>query len=536
MAQIDKLYKSMGLPMNIKRGNPWPLDASSLWYSYDEMKAYAEDADSVAYVGQILGLVDEENDSAEAYIIANSNGALKPIGSGKIIVDSKTIMIDSESDEIGLKDFGKRFYKYTPEVKDDEGNVVLEASYELTEVSDANPWAAGLEPRVVSENGVLVLGWFEPNPTTIDGVNNQVSSLQTSVSDLQKVAEDLVAEIGSPAEDGAAASGIYAEIDKKANAADVFTKDETLEQIATAVNNIDHLQRKIVSSYADIVSFIEQEGADEAAKYIFMVPETDTTADGNIYEEYIVVNGVIEVIGKWATDLSDYVTEKELTEVLKGYITPTSLDTKLEEYVTNESLEDYVDSESLNSTLNNYATKADLNGYATNADLELKVDKVEGSRLITEEEAERLNNLPESLIKSVDSVNFFVDTEGKLSLKTDAQSAIGALNTSLNEAANSLVVLTEKVNTNEATITNLSEAIANLRGSVDEVSTKYKTAQEAINDLNQRMVSTEEAVATNTSLINSLNEALSNYVTKDTYNADIAELKDILTWKDMDNE
>lgn len=281
MAQIDKLYKSMGLPMNIKRGNPWPLDASSLWYSYDEMKAYAEDADSVAYVGQILGLVDEENDSAEAYIIADSNGTLKPIGSGAINVDSKTIMIDSESDEIGLKDFGKRFYKYIPEAKDDEGNVILEASYELTEVSDANPWAAGLEPRVVSENGVLVLGWFEPNPTTINGVNNQVSSLQTSVSDLQKVAEDLVAEV-----------------DKKANAADVFTKDETLEQIATAVNNIDHLQRKIVSSYADIVSFVEQEGADEAAKYIFMVPETDTTADGNIYEEYIVVNGVIEVVGK----------------------------------------------------------------------------------------------------------------------------------------------------------------------------------------------------------------------------------------------
>lgn len=281
MAQIDKLYKSMGLPMNIKRGNPWPLDASSLWYSYDEMKAYAEDADSVAYVGQILGLVDEENDSAEAYIIADFNGTLKPIGSGVINVDSKTIMIDSESDEIGLKDFGKRFYKYIPEAKDDEGNVVLEAGYELTEVSDANPWAAGLEPRVVSENGVLVLGWFEPNPTTIDGVNNQVSSLQTSVNDLQKVAEDLVAEI-----------------DKKANAADVFTKDETLEQIATAVNNIDHLQRKIVSSYADIVSFVEQEGADEAAKYIFMVPETDTTADGNIYEEYIVVNGVIEVVGK----------------------------------------------------------------------------------------------------------------------------------------------------------------------------------------------------------------------------------------------
>lgn len=521
MAKIDKLYKSMGLPMNIKRGNPWPLDASSVWYSYDEMKAYAEDEKGVAYVGQILALVDENN-IAEAYIISDDKGTLKPVGSG-VVVDNKTIMIEEEA--IGLKDFGKRFYKYVPEVKDAEGTVTKEAGYELVEVSETNPWVAGLEPRVVSEDGQFVLGWFEPNPTTIEGVNNQVSALQTTVADLAK-------ELGDPADGDKAATGVYAELDKKANAADVYTKQQVDEAIAA----VDHLQRKIVASFTAITEFINTNGAEEASKYIFMVPEEDTTADGNLYEEYIVIDGVIEVIGKWATDLSDYVDETELAEVLEGYVTTTNLDTKLEGYATNESLEDYVDSESLNSTLNNYATKTELNGYATSTDLESKVDKIEGSRLITEEEAERLNNLPESLIKSVDSVNFFVDTEGKLSLKTDTKSTIGTLNASLNEAVDSLVALTEKVSTNEATINSLNEAIESLRGDVDEVSTKYKTAQEAISDLNQRMVSTEEAVATNTSLINSLNEALSNYVTKDTYNADIAELKDILTWKDMDIE
>lgn len=500
MAQIDKLYKSMGLPMNIKRGNPWPLDASSLWYSYDEMKAYAEDADSVAYVGQILGLVDEENDSAEAYIIADSNGTLKPIGSGAINVDSKTIMIDSESDEIGLKDFGKRFYKYIPEAKDDEGNVILEASYELTEVSDANPWAAGLEPRVVSENGVLVLGWFEPNPTTIDGVNNQVSSLQTSVSDLQKVAEDLVAEV-----------------DKKANAADVFTKNETLEQIATAVNNIDHLQRKIVSSYADIVSFVEQEGADEAAKYIFMVPETDTTADGNIYEEYIVVNGVIEVVGKWATDLSDYVTIDNLSTTLNSYVTKNSFNQKLEEYTSTEEL---------NQLLNNFIQEETLNNY-----LNEKVDKQEGYGLVSLEEIEKLStvsaNAEENFIKKV-SNDFLVDTTGTLSLKTDINSLLNDFNSELQEQKNSLDALISKVAESEKTISSLNS-------DVEEIKLNYTNVQEAIGLLNTGLENIEQEVVSNRTLINELNTGLKDYVKIEDYNADIEEIYKHLVWTSLEN-
>ena len=139
MATIDKLYKSMGLPMNIKRGNPWPLDVSSLWYSYDEMKAYAEDAKGVAYVGQVLALVDEENNTATAYIIADATGTLKQVGAGPV-VDNKTIFIDEESGELGLKDFEKRFYKYVPEEIDPEtGNVLKEATYKLTEVDENNP-------------------------------------------------------------------------------------------------------------------------------------------------------------------------------------------------------------------------------------------------------------------------------------------------------------------------------------------------------------------------------------------------------------
>ena len=34
MAMIKKDGNFMGLPMNIARGNPIPLDKSEIWYSY----------------------------------------------------------------------------------------------------------------------------------------------------------------------------------------------------------------------------------------------------------------------------------------------------------------------------------------------------------------------------------------------------------------------------------------------------------------------------------------------------------------------
>ncbi len=504
MAIIDKLYKSMGLPMNIKRGNPWPLDASSVWYSYDEMKAYAEDATGVAYVGQILALVDETNNSAEAYIITDKNGTLKAIGSG-VLTDNKTIMVNKESGEIGLKDFGKRFYKFIPAEKNEEtGEIIKEFSYELTEVNEENPWVTGLEPRVVLEDGQLVLGWFEQNTTTIDGVNAQISSIQTSISDLQKSTKDL--------------SDAISDLDeKKANVADVFTKAETTAQINQAISAANHLKRKIVNSYVDITTFIAEHGALEAAKYIFMVPESDLTADGNIYEEYLVIDGVIEVIGKWSTDLTDYVSKTELNDSLEWYVKKNDL---------NQSLNNYVSFSSLNEELKNYTKTEELNNL-----LDEKVDKEDGHRLISLEEVEKLNRLFEnagnSFIKSV-SEDFFISAEGKLSLNTNEGSLFAELNKELTNQKDSLDNLITKVSENEIILQGLNTT-------VEKVVLKYENVEEAIKGLNTTVTETKQAVENNKTLINSLNESLRDYVTVQSYNADISKIYKHLTWSSIED-
>ena len=532
MAKIDKLIKSMGLPMNIERGNPWPLDASSVWYSYDEMKAYAENAEGVAYVGQILALVDETGNNAEAYIIVDEAGTLKPVGAGPL-VDNKTIEIDADSETLMLKDFGKRFYKYVPEVKDEEGAVIREASYYLTEVTESDPWKAGLEVRVALENGKYVLGWYEPNPTTIEGVNNQVAGLQTTVSDLQESISDIVEEIGAPKDGETAATGIYAELDKKANVADVYSKTETTVLINNAIAAADHLQRKIVENYTAIQTFIDEKGVEEAAKYIFMVPEEDTTADGNIYEEYMVVNGVIEVIGKWATDLTDYVTNTSLNNTLADYAKSTDVDNKLNSYATAEALAN------LNSELTNVKTSLDT-----------KVDAVEGSRLITADEISKLNALAidgEKNYISSTTTDFSVSDEGELSLNKDALDLSN--NTVVKAAADLAQAAKTLADTNSASLKVIQDALAEddaaikaLEAANTALATRVKaneeahaSVQESLEAMNESIGSLDSLTKENKNGIASLTAQLNNYVLQSQYDKDIAEIKDALTWKTMND-
>ena len=80
MALIKKDGNFMGLPMNIQRGNPIPLDDSSVYYDRATMETYAKSG-VTAYVGQIITLVDETNKSCEAYMISDAAGTLVKLAS-----------------------------------------------------------------------------------------------------------------------------------------------------------------------------------------------------------------------------------------------------------------------------------------------------------------------------------------------------------------------------------------------------------------------------------------------------------------------
>ncbi len=78
MATILNNAAYMALPMNIKRGNPIPLDTTAVWYSKSDLETYAASG-ATAYVGQVLTLVADSK--CEAYMISNEAGTLIKLAS-----------------------------------------------------------------------------------------------------------------------------------------------------------------------------------------------------------------------------------------------------------------------------------------------------------------------------------------------------------------------------------------------------------------------------------------------------------------------
>ena len=239
------------LDKSFARANGQPLDASEVYYSLDEAKAYA--ATAQAYIGQKIVVI--EDNVVTHYSVEDTAGNLKELGA-KSIGDEKSIEVSNGT--IGVHDFGKAYYKYIPEEKDGEGNVTKEAGYEKVTVSETNPWKAGLEPRVTSEDSQLVLGWFEPNPTTIEGVNDQVTAVQGTVADIEKA-------IGTKSDENTEATGIYKDIEDIQNSIgdqpDSITNNlwTTVEEHNTTINTIagDYLKASDKEELQDAINAIE---------------------------------------------------------------------------------------------------------------------------------------------------------------------------------------------------------------------------------------------------------------------------------------
>lgn len=475
MAKIKKNGGLMTLPVSFARNNSIPIDPTAVWYSYDEMAAYAASNSSAAYVGQILGLVDETNDTSDAYIILNKDGELMKIGSA-VVVDNKSIQL-AEDGSILLKNFGVQYYKYITENGTPGAEDYKEAHYELQIVDENNPWKAGLEPKIASEDNELVLAWYEPNPTTIDGINSQVSTLQTTVDDLQEI-------IGKPTdkEEGVTASGIYAELETKA------TKIEVEEKIKAAISEADHLARKIVTDVQDIKDYIATH--KDAQNYIFMVPTGLEEADDK-YNEYIVVlddldEEVIEKVGDWEVNLDGYAKLTDLTP----YAKKTEVEIILGNYAKISDLEEFAKL----SDLNSYATISNLNTVSNNLSL-AQTD---------------INNLKIN-INSLDSKLKTIEAD-QISLNTK----VGNLETSL-----------QTLSTNVTTLSSSHENLKNQVSNLDKLLNGYTNIEtgEKFEGLNTKVNSLENNLKQN--YITSI-EIQNSYISKTDFNTVIGDLQMLL--------
>lgn len=332
MAFIDKNIAAMSMPKALRRGNAIPLDASAVWYTREEMENYAATS-PVAYVGQILSLVDADNSNAvTAYVIANEAGDLQEVGSATL-GDNKTIVLDEATGTLGLNNWGKKYFKRDPENEGEYIEVTVDAS---------NPWQAGLQPRAYFDGSNYVLAWYEPSTQTIEGVDAAVGALTTTVQGITNT-------IGT-AEDAAGTETVYGAINKveEDNAANAEAIEALQEEaakhlplaggtmtgdiilpdaskaasekvvdtkIATAIGSAGHLKRAIVEALPSV------EEADVETIYMVKNP---LVLDGDKYEEYMVIEGEWAQIGDTTIDLTNYV--QKVAEATEGNLAALNAD------------------------------------------------------------------------------------------------------------------------------------------------------------------------------------------------------------------
>lgn len=428
----------MSFAKSFARLNGQPLDKSEIWYSLAEAQAYA--ATDAAYVGQILAVIDAENNTVSFHGIQNANGELVEVGSGN--VDEVVSLVENLEAKIGA---------------------------EATEDSEA--------------------------------------------TGLYKLLADLASNV-----------------DTKVNAEDVYTKDETDLAIESAIAQLDHLKRKIVNSLDEI-----NVNDEDAHLYIYMVP-TGLQYEDDKYDEYIVINKTIEKVGSWEVNLDNYATKDDLNEKVNkdenARLMTIAEGEKLAaiEAGAQVNLFDNV-SEHFNID-NNQLNLNDLPiSKITNLQdlLNKKVNAQDGYTLLSPDDQKKLAALVVG-----------DDNNLEISGKVNADNVDG-LAEWLNKNAGNIVGLSEK-NLTEELYTKLDESI--FISSVDTEQLNVSNGHLSVLAIDKSKVTGLEdalnAKANQVDLVNlsttvdDLAKSLNNYVSKVTYDEDIAEIRDILTWKEMD--
>lgn len=169
MAVINKEIAYMALPLSIRRGNPFPIDEYSVWYDMEELTNYAKTS-PVAYVGQVVTLVNESENTVEAYMIQNASGNLMKLASTTASGD------------------------LTEDVQKLQGQVsALESSVgtkeEESSITASNLWAAIEEVKAAYENADTVINnKFNDYYTKTEADSKIDSKIATAISSTYKPA------------------------------------------------------------------------------------------------------------------------------------------------------------------------------------------------------------------------------------------------------------------------------------------------------------------------------------------------------------
>ena len=269
MAIIKKDGNFMGLPMNIQRGNPIPLDDSSVYYSKATMETYAKSG-VTAYVGQIVTLVDETNKTCEAYMIANEAGTL-------IKLASTTATGDLAGDVATLQ--GQVADLIAKVGNAAEGEVAATGLYK--EIADVLAVANGKVASVAAADKSITIGGSATEPTVKVAIaSGEDNALSLAADGLKVVIPEVTVPEYSIKKLDAATEGMSASYQ--------LTKD------GAVVGAVIDIPKDMVVKSGSVQTFAAGElpvGVTEAGTYIVLVL-ANATSD----KLYIKVDDLIEYV------------------------------------------------------------------------------------------------------------------------------------------------------------------------------------------------------------------------------------------------
>lgn len=458
---LDK--DGLGFPLNFRRGNPNPLDNSSVWKSLAEAKNYAQ-TDPTAYVGQILSVVnyisaetDDEGaiitpsqSTVEVYYIKDEAGALEPVGTSPV-GDEGTITV-AEDGTVSL--YGIAGLALT---REEEDGSTVNITY---------------QPLYV--NGKLT--WVEPSATTVEGLAAEIEGLKTRISALETAVGDAegglvkdVADhadaieaindkIGEVAEDKTIAEmiadAVYDDTDIKADIQalggligdeDVATqvgKEATRAQGVESgldarlkVVEDDYLKASDKTDLEDAIAAAEESAVDRVLGYLaedVVNEKYDTLKEVAAWIESDTTNSA-ELINRVSAIETDYLNGADKTELqdaideLEAFVgalpegaVATTVVAYIQEVVDDLKIGDYAKASDLTDLAGRVDALEDLVGDKK-VSLQIeeaiadKVDKVEGARLMTDAEGAKLEGIADganvNVIDTIDEAQFAIENK-----------------------------------------------------------------------------------------------------------------------------
>ena len=397
----------LGFPLNFRRGNPNPLDNSSVWGSLEAAQTYAT-SDPVAYVGQILTVVDNTNGIATVYSIQDEAGTLKKVGTSPI-GDESTITV-AEDGTVSL--FGVDGLELT-----------------RTEV-DGSTTKINYQPLLVDGK----LTWIEPSATAVEGLATEIEGVKTRLSVVESTVGN--AEGGLIKDVADNTSGIEAINTKIGIVTEGKTVVEMISDAKTeAIYDDTALIGRVAAIEGDYLKAADKTALEAKMAADISTAKTETVAaimgEAGIDEKYDTLKEIAdwilsdttssaELITRVTNIENDYLKGEDKT-VLQGEI--DALETfvgTLPEGAISTNVVAYVKEVVDGLKIGDYAKAADLTALTG------RVSTAEGKITLLEKVGAEKN-----IIASVDEAQFAVDANRNLTLLDIAMGKVTGLTDAL---------------------------------------------------------------------------------------------------------